>query len=297
MKTSDDERNALEIARGTTGVIGVEDRLTVMPMPGSPETTARKDGDAPDATTSPAWITTKIQAQYFVDSDVKPWNVDVATTSAGVVALDGVVDSPQAKSAAVRISRETAGVTAVEDRLRVRAEGTESDDHTQDAGANDTWLTAKVRAKYFLDDRVKAFGLDVTTENGVVTLTGTVDSEMARRQAVTLARSTDGVRGVRDRLAVAGANASGARPSAAKDSTDRIASGIEDSWITTKIQSQYFLEADVKGRAIDVDTRQGLVTLTGSVTSAAEQDLAQRIARETDGVTEVVNRLKVASAP
>jgi osmotically-inducible protein OsmY len=230
VKTSDDERNALEIARGTTGVIGVEGRLTVMPMPGTPETTARENRDAPDATTSPAWITTQIQAQYFVDSDVKPWNVDVATTSAGVVALEGVVDSPQAKSEPVRIARETVGVTAVEDRLRVRAEGTESDDdHTQDAEANDTWLTAKVRAKYFLDGRVKAFELGVTTENGVVTLTGTVDSEMAGRQAVTLARSTDGVRDVRDRIAVGSATAAAPRPSAAQDSTDRIASGIEDS--------------------------------------------------------------------
>jgi osmotically-inducible protein OsmY len=46
-----------------------------------------------------------------------------------------------------------------------------------------------------------------------------------------------------------------------------------------------------------VDTQQAVVTLTGSVTSATERDLAQRIARETDGVTKVVNRLKVASAP
>jgi hyperosmotically inducible periplasmic protein len=49
----------------------------------------------------------------------------------------------------------------------------------------------------------------------------------------------------------------------------------------------------VRARDIDVDTSNGLVTLSGVVRSAAERDRALRLARETEGVTEVQDRLRI----
>jgi osmotically-inducible protein OsmY len=284
------EQNALDIARGTSGATSVQDQLTVDTAPRPAAGPAQERRDQAPLSATPAWITTKIQAQYFVDPDVKPWNVDVTTTSEGVVELSGEVDSAEAKAEALRIARETEGVTRVEDRLRVRTDqpGTGDPDRAE-VDTSDPWLTAKIRAKYFLDGDVKALDVNVTTEDGVVTLRGTVDSEMARRHAVAIARNTDGVRDVRDELAVGGEEPRG--------TSGRIVSGVEDPWITTKIQSKYFLEPDVKGRSIDVDTKNGVVTLSGSVASAAERELAERIARETEGVARIVNQLKTTTAP
>jgi len=77
------------------------------------------------------------------------------------------------------------------------------------AGANeaervltDAGLTAKIKSKMALDDTVKARSIDVTTSSGVVTLTGTVDSEAERLKAVQLAKETQGVTSVTDRLRV-----------------------------------------------------------------------------------------------
>lgn len=108
------------------------------------------------------------------------------------------------------------------------------------------------------------------------------------------ARNTDGVRDVRDQLRV---SAQAAAPQTGiRGTTGRqIVAGIQDPWITTRIQSKYFLDPEVKGHRIDVDTRNGVVTLTGNVASDARRDLAERIARETDGVEQVVNRLTVAT--
>lgn len=61
-------------------------------------------------------------------------------------------------------------------------------------------LTSKIKAKMALDDTVKAVDLDVDTRGGVVTLTGTVRSETERQRALALARETDGVTQVIDRL-------------------------------------------------------------------------------------------------
>jgi len=61
-------------------------------------------------------------------------------------------------------------------------------------------LTTKIKAKMALDDSVKALDIDVDTTGGVVTLRGTVHSDAERQRAVALARETDGVSQVVDRL-------------------------------------------------------------------------------------------------
>ena len=63
-------------------------------------------------------------------------------------------------------------------------------------------LTAKIKAKMVLDDLVKARTINVTTDGTTVTLTGTVHSQQERERAVALARETDGVTRVADRLTI-----------------------------------------------------------------------------------------------
>jgi hyperosmotically inducible protein len=76
--------------------------------------------------------------------------------------------------------------------------------------------------------------------------------------------------------------------------TARGATGVvNDAWITTQIHAKFFLDPDIKGRNINVDTSAGVVTLKGEVHSAAEHEQALAKARATDGVTRVVDRLAV----
>ena len=63
-------------------------------------------------------------------------------------------------------------------------------------------LTAKIKSKMALDDTVKALSIDVDTKGTVVTLSGTVSSEAVRAKAVQLARETEGVTAVNDRLVI-----------------------------------------------------------------------------------------------
>ncbi len=63
-------------------------------------------------------------------------------------------------------------------------------------------VTAKIKAKMALDDTVKARDIHVSTSNGVVTLSGEVGSPSERRRAVQIARDTEGVKSVIDRLRV-----------------------------------------------------------------------------------------------
>lgn len=297
---------AVAIAREVDGVVDVQDQLRVDTAAATTGTTDRPDtaqrdeqptGTTGDVDTTPGWITTKIQAQYFVNPEIKPWNIDVTTANNGVVTLEGEVEETADKTEAVRIARETEGVTRVEDRLRVRGEAErETADPAVTLERPDVWLTAKVQSKYFLDDEVKGLDIDVDTNEGVVTLSGTVRNESERRQALALARNTEGVREVVDKLQLTPAEADAAREPAETDRRrmDPVRDlSRPDEWITMKIQSKYFLDADVKGRQINVDTVEGVVTLKGAVTTDAEKTLAETIAKDTEGVSRVVNQLTV----
>ena len=67
---------------------------------------------------------------------------------------------------------------------------------------SDAGITTAVKSKLAADDTVKAYKVDVDTENKVVTLSGEVDTEAQRTHAVMIARNTDGVADVVDQLRV-----------------------------------------------------------------------------------------------
>src|SRR5204862_8116871 len=122
--------------------------------------------------------------------------------------------------------------------------------------------------------------------------------------------TTDGVKQVVDKLSLAPAEkplpsdtpakSSGSTPgnaeqvkAHAKTAADRVGKEISDTWITTKVQAMYFLDRDVKGMNIDVTTKGGIVTLTGTVATEATRQKAVADARSIEGVSQVVDKLTV----
>jgi hypothetical protein len=90
------------------------------------------------------------------------------------------------------------------DRQEVRTEGREA---TATAGqaVDNAALTTRVKSKLLADDQVKGTQINVDSENGVVTLTGTVDNPEHVRRAEELAREVDGVQRVQNNLAAGNA--------------------------------------------------------------------------------------------
>jgi hyperosmotically inducible periplasmic protein len=68
---------------------------------------------------------------------------------------------------------------------------------------------------------------------------------------------------------------------------------ISDGAVTAKIKSKMALDDSVQARRIDVSTDHGVVTVSGTVRSREERDRAVQLARETDGVTRVIDHLTV----
>jgi len=185
-------------------------------------------------------------------------------------------------------------------------------------GASDTGITTKVKAKIAADRTItNSDQISVTTQDKVVTLSGTADSDASKERAVTIARGTEGVTNVIDNMTVAGAMASnmagnppaeGSNPSAegapaASGSTNpvseaagKVAEKVDDVAITSAVKAKLIGDSQVAARKIDVDTKDGVVTLTGTVSSQQEKDKAIQIARATKGVQRVEDQLTVRSS-
>ena len=76
----------------------------------------------------------------------------------------------------------------------------------------------------------------------------------------------------------------------------RTAAESKDAWITTKAKIKLLTAADLSVTSVGVETRDGQVTLHGSVGSEAEKAQAQKAVREIDGVRQVHNLLQVVPA-
>jgi osmotically-inducible protein OsmY len=96
-----------------------------------------------------------------------------------------------------------------------------------------------------------------------------------------------------------GANAERAREVGAAvgertaEAADQARRALNNSGITAKIKAKMALDDNVKALDINVDTSGSTVTVSGTVGSNAQRERVLRLARETDGVTQVVDRLTV----
>jgi hypothetical protein len=82
----------------------------------------------------------------------------------------------------------------------------------------------------------------------------------------------------------------GAKVAEGANEAQRFAS---EAAVTAKIKSKMALDDNIQAARIDVDTNGTVVTLRGTVNSADERERALRLARETEGVTSVVDQLTV----
>jgi osmotically-inducible protein OsmY len=82
----------------------------------------------------------------------------------------------------------------------------------------------------------------------------------------------------------------------AKQNKETIGDTLDDAWIHTKIVTKLIGDTKTPERKINVDVVNNVVTLRGTVDTAEARSEAERVAKDTEGVTKVVNQLKVAPA-
>ena len=166
---------------------------------------------------------------------------------------------------------------------------------TAAATAQDRDDTLKDRIAFRLDtsETVRKYDVKVKVDGGVATLSGDVATAAQKAEAEKLAK-VDGIARVQNEIAI--------DPDEDRSLGERMKAGmsktgekISDAWITTKVNWFFVGEDTLKGSRIDVDTKNNVVTLSGTVTSQAGRTRAVALAKQTEGVKDVVDRLTVTS--
>jgi len=153
---------------------------------------------------------------------------------------------------------------------------------------HDASITTRIKTTYLFNRHLDSFRIRVETQDGIVTLHGSVPSDIHRDLAAAIAGNADGVRQVRNQLELAEAGEDGP-----EEAEKTFGEAVRDASVTASVKMALAFERGVRRSAISVRTDRGTVTLTGEVDSDAERQLAARVARSTEGVKHVVSNVQL----
>lgn len=208
-------------------------------------------------------ITLAVEAKLIASEAVPSHKIDVSTDN-GIVTLSGSVDTFHAMLAARDAAESVKGVLAVINNIDV-----------EPVSRRDFRIRAAVVRALARDPVVESYEIDVSVDNGIVTLSGEVDSYAEKLLAEDVAEDVAGVVDIDNRIVY-------------DPLGDRT-----DAEIRTDIANRLRADASIDASLITVSVDDGNVTLAGSAGSAAEKREAQREAWMVLGVQSVDNEIDV----
>lgn len=227
----------------------------------------------------------QIWATYVTNPGLDAFDLEV-DVQGDRATIRGTVESPIQKRLAERIADRTEGIATVDNRILVDPELVVAVIEPLPTFAThvaDATLEAMVDSKLLWNQYTDGLDIDVTASAGVVTLTGIADTPHSRALAGLLAATTPGAVRVNNKLKLDPDQKGQVAVANAADG-DAL---LSDTWITAKTNSTLLWTEGVQGSDIDVQTKDGVVKLKGTVDSAVEKELAIDLAQGIRGVQRV----------
>jgi len=147
---------------------------------------------------------------------------------------------------------------------------------------------SQIMTTYALSPYLRANDLKVVVNNGKATLTGKVDEDVNKDLAKQIALSVSGIKDVDNKIIVE----SEYLPKTTSQSYGQI---VDDATATAAVKSRLAWSKFVESQSITVTTKNGRVTLTGTVANSESKDASGRLAMATRGVISVSNQLSVTN--
>ena len=214
----------------------------------------------------------EIRKQDIIDQLVWDERVDandvIVHIENDVVQLKGKVPTLGAKLAASDDAYMIDGVVNVDNQIEV--ERTER----KDIPADDE-ISSNILRMLLWNDNIASTDISVKSKNGIITLSGEVNSYRAKTEAEKTAASVVGVTDVINLLEV------------------HIERTLTDADIEADIENAFRRNAVLNHKNIAINVKKGIVKLSGTVTSYDEKRIALDLANRTSGVTNVEDKLVI----
>ena len=274
------ERAKAETAvRGIDGVTSVRNLLQVVPR-------------AREGTVAAADDEIKTRVEKTLSANKQLGSVSVASVNAGVVLLSGSTPTLSDHLEAIERASRVPGVKRVASEIQSPDKLADAEIYSErhatgpvaaaEGTARDVWVTSAVKMRLLADERTPGLDINVDTTAGQVTLFGTVPSAASKAAAEEDTRKVSGVTAVRNDLQIV---------------AERRKEEVEakDDQVKDRVESALSTRDDLKDADIDVEVRNGVARLTGTVPSQEQRLRAAVVARTAPGVRAVQDDLRVAA--
>ncbi len=307
---------AIEVAKNQENVQSVQNDLTlVVPEEPASEQAGQKldkAGQSIGQYIDDSVITVKVKAAIINDPLLKASEIKV-TTENGTVWLSGTLDSQEKINRAIEVAKNQENVQSVQNDLTLvvpeepasEQAGQKLDKAGESIGQyiDDSVITANVKAAIIDDPLLKATEIKVTTDNGLVRLSGVLDSQEKINKALEVAKNQENVKSVQNALALgvpgqSAADLASQKLDEAKESiSDKMADAdryMDDSAITGEVKAAIIDDPLLRASEIKVTTENGTVWLSGTLDSQDKINRALEVAKDQAGVKSVRNELTLA---
>ena len=215
-----------------------------------------------------------VKAAFELNRDLGAAKIDIDADEHGTVTLKGQVPSEQVRQMAGHVAASVPDVKQVTNELSVNAAlpGPAAEGgRTVGESFDDKTLETKVSLAFSLNRNLKGTDLKAKSYQRHLTLSGQVESESQRQEALEVARQTPSVLDVTDQITVRAGGAPA--PAAAAPAGDR----------ARRVEQALAANSSLAAYQIRVREEAGRILLAGRVKTAAEKDLAGVLAREAAG--------------
>ena len=218
-------------------------------------------------------IESSAKKSYVFKTYLKGDEINIQSRN-GAVTLTGTVADNHHKSLAQETVAGLPDVKSVDNKLEVKG--------AAPAENSDAWLTTKVKTMLLFHRNVSAM-TEVNTKDGIVTLQGEATSQAQKDLTTEYAKDVEGVKDVKNEMTV----------SKTSKKTQTVGEKIDDASITAQVKMTLLYHRSTSALNTKVETKRGVVTLSGKAGNAAEKDLATKYANDVNGVKGVKNRMTI----
>jgi hyperosmotically inducible periplasmic protein len=251
--------------------------------------------------------------------------ISILTAAVSISPFAFAQEGPYGRTPVSTASASTKGSSAEAAREDATSKVREGNDYRKArTELKDSILTAKAKAALGKDEQTRNSAIQIATANGIVVLSGRVDSKAGADRAQAIVARLKGVKDVHNELMyrasgdervtpaehesamttvpVSGKDNSGAEAAreSTADATSKVKEGndyrkaraeLKDSILTAKAKAALGKDEQTRNSAIQIATANGIVVLSGRVDSKANADHAQAIVARLKGVKDVRNEL------
>jgi hyperosmotically inducible periplasmic protein len=223
-------------------------------------------------------IESSAKKSYVFQTYLKDDDIHIEAANDSVVTLTGTVSEWPHRSLAEETVSGLPGVKRVENKLEIKG--------VQPPENSDLWISMKVATTLMFHRNVSVLKTDVDVKDGIVTLHGKASSEAQKELTTEYVKDVDGVQSVKNNMTLENAK---------KTTVEKVSEYVDDASITAQVKIALLFHRSTNVIKTKVETKNGVVTVSGVAKNGAEKDLVAKLVNDIKGVKSLKNDITIGS--